>query len=156
MAENLETVEKELEIKVDQEKVDQLTKLKKEKEEELNTKLYLIAGKDATADKMYDFFTNKVQFNGPECAGVIEIVKIINEYRSGKPGKEFMLNGTAIHAIYHFLSTFKGSGLKDAEDTFTLFDTMQQALGSMDEDRKAYQEIVEELQCVSQGIEMEA
>lgn len=131
---------------MDKETVEKLKNTLDEKTKELDEKFYLVPGKEDIAKKFDEFLKNDAPFAGRECVGIIELRKQINNYLTGKPGIEFMVDGTGLQALAHFLEKATGKGADDAEKMFTLFQSINQAMGTLKEDIDSYNILVQQWQ----------
>lgn len=134
-------------------RLEELTKQQETLMKELDEKKYLVVGKEEAAKKIQDFICNKATAVGEECKGIVRINKIIDEYLTGKPGAEFMLNGAPLGAINYFLQKFESHCLADAEMVDSIYATLDQALASAKEDTDNYNEIDCALKQVRQQIQ---
>ena len=145
--------EVEANMKVDEEKIKKLEAAIKAKAEELDKKKYLIVGKETIANTIKDFIQKHASFKSTECLGIIELNKIVNEYLTGKPGVEFMIDGNVLAALNYFANTTQMTTLENAEMLFSILQSMNQALESAKEDKDQYNELQELLRCAYQGID---
>lgn len=140
------------------EKIKGLEEQQAEVVKELDAKKYLVVGKEEAARAIKDFICNKAIATGEECKGIVRLNKIIDEYLTGKPGAEFMLNSAPLGAINYFLQKFESHCLADAEMIDSLFVMLDQALGSAKEDTDNYNAIagsLNQLKQQLQGMEMQ-
>jgi hypothetical protein len=146
----LEVVSKKTEMEARrahlQKMVDRLTEKIEKTEKELLEKLYVIEGKQESADSIIDFLKHRAQWKFTESLGVLECIKQIQDgekkLKAGKV-KELMVPSLALEAIYYFITKIEGKGYAEAHDFVnSLLKPVSDALGRSKNDRAALDQLV--------------
>jgi predicted RND superfamily exporter protein len=132
----------------------ELTKKLDDFEKELDKKEYLIEGGKKIAETIKEFIENNAKWKFTEAIGVLEIIKKIDIFLSGKE-KEFMCGPLELEAIYYFLSKHEGVGVKGAQDFYDLLKTINQPKGRKDSDAKKYEMLRTEIEYVKNQLEIQ-
>lgn len=152
MAEELIT---EVEIEVDQKKIDELQSVLDKKQEELSKKVYAVSmtGKDL---EVYDDIISSLEWRGKEALGILEITKKIEETKnSGIKNGAIFMNALEIEATHYFLNKFSGKGKFLANDFIRIFKSFEQALTNISMDNKELDDLKKDLAAAQQGLESE-
>lgn len=152
MAEELIT---ELEIEVDQKKIDKLQSVLEKKQEELVKKVYAVSMTSQDLD-VYDDIISSLEWKGKEALGILEITKRIEETKSDgiKNGVIFM-NALEIEASHYFLNKFSGKGKSLAKDFIRIFKAFEQSLTNISMDNKELDDLKKDLAAAQQGLKSE-
>lgn len=152
MAEELIT---EVEIEVDQKKIDELQSVLEKKQGELVKKVYAVSMTAKDLD-IYDDIISSLEWRGKEALGILEIAKKIEESKNEgiKNGAIFM-NALEIEATHYFLNKFTGKGKSLANDFIRIFKSFEQALTNISMDNKELDDLKKDLAAAQQGLKTE-
>jgi hypothetical protein len=152
---NDEKIEKVFQ-KIDQERVDQLTKELDEVIEELSGKEYAVSVDENTLKSFEKFLTEKVEWRSKEALGVKEILKRIEKIKKEgiKDGVCYFTN-LEIEASHYFIMRWNGTGSKDIDQFIALWKTFEESLILVQQDNMRKNNIEKELAAASQGIPSE-
>jgi hypothetical protein len=152
MAEELIT---EVEIEVDQKKIDELQSVLEKKQGELVKKVYAVSMTAKDLD-VYDDIISSLEWRGKEALGILEIAKKIEESKNEgiKNGAIFM-NALEIEATHYFLNKFTGKGKSLANDFIRIFKSFEQALTNISMDNKELDDLKKDLAAAQQGLKTE-
>ena len=128
-----------------QKMVDRLTEKIEKTEKELGEKLYIIEGKQDTANHIIDFLHHRAEWKFTESLGIMECIKQIKDsekkLKEGK-SKELMVPSLALEAIYYFLTKVEGKGYTEAYDFVNnLLKPISDSLGRSKNDRAALDQL---------------
>lgn len=140
-------------LKIDQEKIDQLTKELDEVISELNGKEYAVSMDQKTLKSFENFMNEKVEWRSKEALGIREIMKRIeNVKKEGiKDGVCYFTN-LEIEASHYFIMKWNGTGSKEIDQFVTLWKTFEESLILVQQDNIRKNNLEKELAAVSQGI----
>lgn len=154
--ETVATETTETKSKINPEVIEKLKVSIKEKEEELETKKYLIPGGDPVAKKFKQFIVKNAKWRFTECIGVVEVNRILHEFINDPAKEELMLPPVALEALYYFMAKHEGVGLPDAEDFTALIKSINSAKARSEQDKKELEEMRFRLQSLEHGVDPEA
>ena len=163
----LEVVSKKEEMEVRREQlqgmVDRLTAKIEKTEKELSEKLYVIEGKQDTADRIIDFLKHRAEWKFTESLGVLECIKQIEDSRQKlKDGKikELMTQSLALEAIYYFMTKVTGMGVAEAKVYYTnMLKPVSEGLSRVKADKDKLDQLIRDLgtieHAIDQGVSIE-
>jgi hypothetical protein len=140
--------------KIDQEKIDQLTKELDEVIAELNGKEYAVSMDSITLKSFEKFMNEKVSWRSKESLGVKEILKRIETVKKEgiKDGVCYFTN-LEIEASHYFLMRWEGTGSKEIDQFISLWKTFEESLILVQQDNIRKNNLEKELAAAAQGIE---
>lgn len=151
---NEEILDQMPEVKIDQEKIDNLLDLIEKKNQELATKMYAVEMDKEKFSAYADFIENHAQWKGRESLGIFEITKRIAEIKkAGVKNGAVMMKALEIEATHYFLNNSEGKGSKNVESLVSLFKCFESALGLVKVDSSVINDLKQELSAAQQGIE---
>jgi hypothetical protein len=142
--------------KIDQEKLDELTKELDEVITELDGKEYAVS-MDANILKSFEKFMNeKVEWRSKEALGVKEILKRVEKVKKEgiKDGVCYFTN-LEIEASHYFIMKWSGTGSKEIDQFVTLWKTFEESLILVQQDNIRKNNLEKELAAAAQGISAE-
>lgn len=142
--------------KIDQEKIDKLTKELDEVISELNGKEYAVSMETKTLKSLEKFMNEKVQWRSKEALGVKEILKRIESVKKEgiKDGVCYFTN-LEIEATHYFIMKWEGKGSEEIENFVALWKTFEESLILVQQDNVRKNNLEKELAAISQGISAE-
>jgi len=146
----LEVVSKKEEMEVRrehlQQMVDRLTAKIEKTEKDLSEKLYVVEGKQQSAEHIIEFLKTRAEWKFTESLGILECIKQVQDgekkLKAGK-AKELMVPSLSLEAIYYFMTKVEGKGYGEAYDFVTnLLKPVSDALGRSKNDRATLDQLV--------------
>lgn len=122
-----------------QKMVDFLDRKISEKENELQTKKYVVEGKAEVGETILTFLKEKAQWKFSESLGIVESVRQLEDAVKAvktKKTSELMLQSLSLEAVYYFLTKVEGVGLDDANAYIKILKPVSDALGRSKQDRQ--------------------
>lgn len=151
---NEEILDSMPEVKIDQEKIDNLLDLIEKKNQELATKMYVVEMDKEKFATYSEFIENHAQWKGREALGVYEIGKRIAEIKKSEiKNGVIMMKALEIEATHYFLNTSEGKGSKNVANMVALFKAFESALGLVKIDSNEINDLKQELAAAQQGLE---
>jgi hypothetical protein len=125
----------------------------KAKEEELETKKYLIPGGKQVAKNFKQFIAKNAKWRFTEAIGVVEVNRILIEFIENPAETELMIPAVALEAMYYFMARHEGTGLVEAKEFTDLIKAINSAKGRSEQDRKEFEEMTFRLQSLEHGVD---
>lgn len=152
---DFQTMNHEVDIKIDKELVASIEEKIKEKKEEIKNKLYAISFSDLLLNQYSDFIENHAEWNSTEAIGVKEISKSIQKIKKdGVKNGVILLGSLPLEASHYFISKTKGKGLKEAEAFINLYKPFDQALNDAKKDAMEVKDLEKQLAAAMQGLSL--
>lgn len=138
--------------KIDNAKSEAAHKKFKEFSEELENKVYLVEGDHK---HLLNFLSDEAKWTSHEALGVIRAYEDIQDAHK-KNSKQLFLSALAIEALAYYISNKSGQGLEQARSfRDNIFIPINNAMSSINEDRKKLEALQLDWASASQGIELE-
>lgn len=102
---------------------------------ELNKKVYLIAGKAEVGNQVLNFLESGAKWTSQESLGVVRAHEDLTSALKGIKRGELYLHGLCIEAVAYFLSKADGMGLEKAIEYRDMFTPVNAALGQVRKDQ---------------------
>lgn len=146
----------QMEIKLDQNKIDSIQKELDEKTKEFNNKFYAISMDQNTLNNFTDYIEHDVEWNGVEALGVSEIMKTLRSIKEegGVKDSVIFMKALSLEASHYFISRQRSKGVYSAKKFLDIYRPLDEALDDVKKDNKTLQEIKTRLKAAQQGIEV--
>lgn len=145
------SIEKEIPKAVDQKLIEETKKNFEDFANEINKKLYIVAGGNKTSEAIMKFLTDDAQWTAHEALGVVKAYEDVKD--ATKNGKELMLPVLCIKAVSYFTGKVSGVGLEAAKNyKDNLFTPLNDAMGRISNDEKKLEDLKHKWAAAVQGI----
>jgi hypothetical protein len=143
-------------IKVDEDKVETLSKKYIEYCDSLENKEYAVALTEEQLGKLSTYISEEVSWKGKEALGVVEILKRISIVeKEGRKNGVYYFASLEVEASHYFINKMEGKGQKYAKEFVALIKSFEETLSLIQEDSKKAEHMKKELAAAQQGIELE-